>query len=495
MYGHTGSWRVPGYTEIRELGTRGGGRVVLARRDADGVLVAIKYFSGELSADLRFMPRLRHEARQLAAMDPHPHIARIHDCVDSRQGAAIVMELVNGVSLRAMLRSHGPIGPEAALTVLKASLLALAAAHEIGVLHRDYKPENVLIEGDGTVKLVDFGAAPPSEPADPADAPPYRAPEQWLNGLATPASDIYAATVVFFECLTGTRPARAGGSPGQGRPIDPAADRLPPSLRRLIERGTAGRPSDRPQSAAAFAEELTEIATAGYGPEWEVRGRQRLAALAGLLDAFFPLGGEPDDRFDPLPARPRGAFARAGTRIALLCTGLAVIAGGAAMALHPGDGAGRPGAPATTATVPAVPPVPDRATADPVVAEPEVTPTPAPRTSAPASPAPPTPTPPGSTPPGPAPSARPQPSPTVPPSRTRPPASRPSAAPTKRTSPVQSRRGTGTPRPESPPADNPGSPDPVIIDRMPDVTSRPVTTAPSRPGTTPPQSPGGGSPS
>ena len=188
MYGE-GQWGVPGYTEVRELGSGAAGRVVLATRDHDGAEVAIKYLNDELRSDMGFVARFRHEARLLGTLRSSHH-ARLIDYVESGQGAAIVMELVNGVSLREILKSEGPTGPEAALAVLKGSLQGLAAAHAIGVVHRDFKPENVMVQGDGVSKLVDFGiAVQAGEGVSAAGTPPYMAPEQWSGGPAGPTTD------------------------------------------------------------------------------------------------------------------------------------------------------------------------------------------------------------------------------------------------------------------------------------------------------------------
>ncbi|MEN3539135.1 protein kinase [Microbispora sp. ZYX-F-249] len=333
MHGQTGAWRVPGYTEIRELGTGGAGRVVLARHDADDLPVAIKYLSDEMMADLHFVARFRHEARLLAAMDPHPHAVRFYEYVETARGAAIVMELVDGVSLRAMLRSEGPTGPEAALTVLKGSLLALAAAHSIGIVHRDYKPENVMVEADGISKLVDFGiAAQAGEGVRAAGTPPYMAPEQWAGGKAGPASDVYAATVVFFECLTGGRPFRAQNMAAlarQHQATPPPVDEVPPPLRDLVERGMAKRPEDRYASAEEFLRELETVAAGAYGPAWEERGRRRLAALAGLLVPFFPLKEKAPETGTALAeTKLGGLLAQTRMKIGLTLAGMVVIAGG-----------------------------------------------------------------------------------------------------------------------------------------------------------------------
>ncbi|WP_250574120.1 serine/threonine-protein kinase [Nonomuraea sediminis] len=288
---HDGQWGVPGYSEIRELGAGASGRVMLARRDHDGGEVAIKYLADQLRSDVGFVARFRHEARLLGTMRS-PYNAQLIDYVESGEGSAIVMELVNGVSLREILRSEGPTGPEAALAVLKGSLKGLAAAHAIGVVHRDFKPENVIVQGDGTSKLVDFGiAVRAGQGASAAGTPPYMAPEQWSGSPSAPATDVYAATVVFFECLTGTRPYRAANVAALARQhhsTPPPVEEVPAPLQSLVERGLAKHPSERPPTAEAFLTELEAVAAEAYGADWEERGRRRLARLAGLLLLLFP---------------------------------------------------------------------------------------------------------------------------------------------------------------------------------------------------------------
>src|ERR1700759_782262 len=151
-------WTVPGYTGLKALGSGGFGEVVLARHDTSGNPVAIKSLRPNLLADTRFAKMFRAEAAVLASMDD-PHVVRLYEYVESPSGAAIVMELVDGGSLRQILARQGGTTPEAALVVLQGSLLGLAAAHARRVVHRDYKPENVLVDQDGTSKLTDFGIA------------------------------------------------------------------------------------------------------------------------------------------------------------------------------------------------------------------------------------------------------------------------------------------------------------------------------------------------
>lgn len=287
-------WTVPGYSEVRELGAGSGGRVVLAVHKVTGTPVAVKYLGEELRADPEFLLEFRGEARLLGAL-ASPYVTGLYEYVESPHGAAIVMELVDGIALRALLRREGATGPEAALVVLKGSLLGLVAAHGAGVVHRDYKPENVLVAADGTSKLVDFGIAVRSGSVGGiAGTPPYMAPEQWNGAAASPATDVYAATATFFECLTGARPYDGTNFAELAlqhvtAPIP--AERAPQEVRPLIVRGLAKDPGDRPQSAAVFLAELEEVAGAAYGEQWQERGQRELAALAALLPLLFPSAG------------------------------------------------------------------------------------------------------------------------------------------------------------------------------------------------------------
>src|SRR5579862_7749884 len=204
--GGRAGWRVPGYTELRPLGRGGFGDVVLARHDASGILVAIKYLRGDLLTDPGFTESFRREAAVLSSLDD-PNVVRLYEYVESDAGAAIVMELVDGVSLREILSHQGQTTAEAALVVLQGSLLGLAAAHRRGVVHRDYKPENVLVNGEGASKLTDFGiAARAGDRAMAAGTLSYAPPEQFGGGPASPSGDVYAATATFYECLTGRPP-------------------------------------------------------------------------------------------------------------------------------------------------------------------------------------------------------------------------------------------------------------------------------------------------
>ncbi|GAA1980259.1 serine/threonine-protein kinase [Catenulispora subtropica] len=287
-------WQVPGYADVEELGRGGFGRVVLARRLADGAPVAVKYLADRLVGDPGFRAEFQREARTLAGLQS-PYTVRLYEYVETGApvtGAAIVMEYVPGASLRRLLVSAGetPMPPEAALGILKGSLLGLGAAHDVGVVHRDYKPENVLVRPEGMSVLADFGIAVRAGDlaAGVVGTPPYMAPEQFTGASPSAAADVYAATAVFFECVTGRRPISV-----ESRDLDSWArahraervpvEMAPAQVQELIARGLAKDPSRRPAQALVFAAELERAAVQAYGPDWERIGRQVLVgALSGL---------------------------------------------------------------------------------------------------------------------------------------------------------------------------------------------------------------------
>jgi eukaryotic-like serine/threonine-protein kinase len=282
-------WTVPGYTQLTVLGEGGFGRVVLARHDATSRVVAIKYLH---VTDEASRAQFRHEAAILHRV-VSPHVARLYQFVETAQGAAIVMEAVPGVSLKDILARHGTLTPEAALAILKGSLLGLAAAHQAGTVHRDYKPGNVLVQPNNQSKLVDFGIALLSgHSGHSGGTPAYMAPEQWQGAPATPATDVYAATCVFFLCVTGFRPFTDTDTERLRHAHQfaaPPVTAVPEPVRALVARGMAKDVTARPASADAFVQELEAAAVAGYGKDWESKGWQRLAGYAGTLLAVSPM--------------------------------------------------------------------------------------------------------------------------------------------------------------------------------------------------------------
>ncbi|MGW6707402.1 serine/threonine-protein kinase [Streptomyces sp. NPDC054956] len=406
-------WSVPGYSEIRELGSGASGRVVLAVHEGTGTAVAVKYLNDRMRENPAFVREFRAEAQLLGALRS-PYVVGLYEYVESPRGAAIVMELVDGIPLNALLKQSGQTGPEAALVLLKGSLLGLADAHRAGVVHRDYKPANVLVAADGTSKLVDFGiATPQGTTPGAAGTPAYMAPEQWQGRPASPAADVYAATATFFECLTGHKPFDGQSFAELAvqhveAPV-PEAE-APEPVRPLIRRGMAKSPEQRPEDADRFVEELESVALAAYGPQWEERGQRKLAALAALLPLLFPSAGTPASGTtalatttlpDPVPGWSPGrrGLTAAGATLAL---GIVAVFGYQAVGAEPG-GAKAVNAFATSsasAAAPAVTPSPGESVSPSASASaspsPSATPSPSasptPTYSGPPSPAPPTPT-------------------------------------------------------------------------------------------------------
>jgi eukaryotic-like serine/threonine-protein kinase len=294
--GYAEGWTVPGYTPERLMGQGASGRVVAAVSETTGQRVAIKYLSTSLVRDPSFMQGFRTEAETLKSLDV-PQVVQLYDYVEAPgQGAAIVMELVDGVSLHEMISERGATTAESALAALKGSLLGLAAAHAVGIVHRDYKPENVLVDSAGNSKLSDFGVAVAAgKKAGAAGTPLYMAPEQWNGAPSSPATDVYAATAVFYECLT-AKPPFSGKLVALRAQHETAAVPLAgvdEPVQRLITRGMAKNPLDRPQSAIDFVAELEAAATAAYGEDWEERGRNHLAERAAALLPLLLLRGTP----------------------------------------------------------------------------------------------------------------------------------------------------------------------------------------------------------
>jgi len=304
-------WSVPGYTEERLLGHGVSGRVVAAVND-DGQRVAIKYLHENLVRDTEFLGELRSEAEQLVSLNA-PHMVRVFDYVEQPgEGAAIVMELVDGVSLREMLARSGPLGVAAALVVLKDSLLALAAAHSHRLPHRDVKPDNVLIDARGWCTLTDFGVAVKTDKQMLAPGTPeYMAPELWHGAPNVPTTDIYAATAVLCESLTGKPPftGRAGRLRDQHESTPVPLDEFDPPLQDLIAWGLAKDPAARPRNAMSFVSELDARAAAAYGPYWEDQGRRELAEReAELLPLLAGGAGGGSARVNRLARRKMLAF-------------------------------------------------------------------------------------------------------------------------------------------------------------------------------------------
>lgn len=190
-----------------------------------------------------------------------------------------------GVRLRELIERYGALGPEPALAVLRDSLTSLAAARQRGTGPRDYRPENLLIDRDGGSALTSFDGPAMTDSRAPSGPSPYQAPELRYGAPVSWPSDVYAATAVFFESLTGLAPTpeRIGRSDWHRLAVSgPAGETVGP-FRDLTAWGLAASPADRPASLGHLLAELDDLAAACYGPDWYRRGRWELGErVAGV---------------------------------------------------------------------------------------------------------------------------------------------------------------------------------------------------------------------
>ena len=257
------------------------------------------------------------------------HAARLIDYVEQPgQGAAIVMALVEGVSLREVIARGGPLGAEAALVVLKDSLLALDAANELAVPHRDLKPENVLIDANGWCMLTDFGIAVKASKRMAAGTPAYMAPELWNGASSGPATDIYAATAVLWECVTGSPPfsGRLRQLRRQHKSASVPIERFEQPVQGLIAWGMAKSPADRPESARAFVDDLEARAVAAYGENWVEHGRRELGERAAAVLPLLEGKGSSSATATRVARRKRRNFVLVGTSAVVTLVALAALA-------------------------------------------------------------------------------------------------------------------------------------------------------------------------
>jgi len=329
--------------------------------------VAVKALHPHLAEDATLIERFRTEARSAAAL-VHPHVVNVFD-----QGVAgvpyIVMEYVDGPSLRHVLNRRGRLTPGEALAVLQPVCAALTLAHRAGTVHRDVKPENVLVASeDGTVKVTDFGiarilsATPITESGVVLGSVHYLAPEVVLGADATPASDQYAVGLMLFELLTGQRPLPADGAAAVA--IRHAREPVPapsgfvkgvgPRLDAVVARSTALQPGRRYPDLGAFVAALRAAVPGGPRPVVvpAADGSDRTVVLPAPAEDADPTAGaspirgggspgsaaaDPAPRRWPAPPWPLGPRrpTRAGT------AGAAAAVGGGGVA-----GAAGPGAPA-----------------------------------------------------------------------------------------------------------------------------------------------------
>ena len=242
--------------------------------------VAVKVMHPHLAQDEQFVERFIREAKASAALS-HPNIVSVQDQGWNQNGTPavfLVMELVEGHTLREYLIEQGALSVASGIQFLLPVLSALAAAHRLGIVHRDIKPDNILISKEGRIKIADFGLAKgpllgatmTAESSIVLGSVSYLSPEQVQRGIADARSDVYSAAITAFEIFTGEKPY-AGEEPiqiaymhvNERVPLmSTKRSGIPPELDQLIFRATNSDPDARPRDASEFHQSLTLIAQA-----------------------------------------------------------------------------------------------------------------------------------------------------------------------------------------------------------------------------------------
>lgn len=262
------------YQLTRLLGRGGMGEVYEAHDTAKDRTVALKLLPEHLSHDPVFRERLQREARSAGRLQ-EPHVVPIHDYGEIDGHLFVDMRLIDGVDLRTVLNRTGPMDPARAVWIVTQIASALDAAHAAGILHRDVKPENILLTRDDFAYLVDFGIASAAtdrtltEKGTAIGTYAYMAPERFTNREVSHQADVYALACVLHQCLTGAQPFPADSismlitahlmEPAP-RPTELRPD-LPPAFDAVIAHGMAKAPEDRYPTAG----ELARAAAAATG--------------------------------------------------------------------------------------------------------------------------------------------------------------------------------------------------------------------------------------
>ncbi|MDO0928096.1 Stk1 family PASTA domain-containing Ser/Thr kinase [Streptomyces sp. TG1A-8] len=327
-------------------------------------VLALKVMHPALASDGSFVERFIREAKSVARL-AHPNVVQVFDQGTDGPYVYLAMEYVAGCTLRDVLRERGALQPRAALDILEPVLAALGAAHRAGFVHRDMKPENVLVGDDGRVKVADFGLVRSVDSVTSTTGAvlgtvSYLAPEQVEQGAAGPRVDVYACGVVLYEMLTGGKP-HAGDSPAQilykhvhqdVPPPSALVPGLPGVLDELVASATARTPDDRPQDAAGLLGEVLRARAGLTDEELDAPPPQALSAghdnaedrtsvipRSLTVPRPLPVDGEDDPRaavrhtsrleVPPVPPRRRLARPRRGlvTVVATLLVVLGVGAG------------------------------------------------------------------------------------------------------------------------------------------------------------------------
>ena len=325
------------YEVMEALGSGGMADVYLAH---DGVLdrdVALKVLNRRFSGDQEFVERFRREARSAATLS-HPNVVPIYDRGEAEDGACYIsMEYLPGGTLEDRISQDAPMDPRVATHVGAQIAEALAAAHEGGVIHRDVKPQNVLVTRTGDVKVGDFGIARAESAASMTGnailgTAAYMSPEQAAGRPVDARSDLYSLGVVIYEMLTGEPPFAADGpisaamKHANEAPLPPKRKnpQVPDALDDLVVRLLSKDPDDRPPSADALADELRRL---GQAPERTPKPEETSGRSGGTRPtSVYPAGRGREKRARRPARRTNPAALVPWLLVALFVVG--VVAGG-----------------------------------------------------------------------------------------------------------------------------------------------------------------------
>jgi hypothetical protein len=297
---------LPSYEIGAELGRGGYGVVLAGRHKQLGRAVAIKELPPKLANDPGVRARFVAEARVLASLD-HPHIVPVYDYVEHDGVCVLVMESLPGGTVWGQFSERG-YTPSAACAVVMVACAGLHYAHEHGILHRDVKPENLLLTDTGQLKVADFGIAKvlgdndalATNAGEILGTPAYIAPEQAEGGDLGPPADVYAAGVMLYELLSGKLPfSEEGGGLAivyrhvyeQPIPLREVAPGVPPGLEAVVMRALSRDPASRYTTAEEFGVAIGEAASQTFGPGWFEDTAVPVLAGGPILASTQPLPG------------------------------------------------------------------------------------------------------------------------------------------------------------------------------------------------------------
>jgi eukaryotic-like serine/threonine-protein kinase len=303
------------YRIQRKLGAGGMADVYLAEDQELGRRVAIKILNGRHANDDQFIERFRREAKNAAALN-HPNIVSIYDRGEAEHTYYIAMEFLDGRTLKELIVSRGAAPINVAIEYARQVLAALRFAHRHGIVHRDIKPHNVLVDGEGRVKVTDFGIARAgtsqmTEAGSIVGTAQYLSPEQARGGEVDPRSDLYSLGVVLYELLTGKTPFD-GETPVEiamkhlsnaPKPPSKLRPEIPPALDKVVLRALAKNPDERYQGADEMEADLERVAR-GAPVSAATAATQVLPVPAAAAAAADPTSATMIA--PPSPARSRG---------------------------------------------------------------------------------------------------------------------------------------------------------------------------------------------